>query len=195
MRWQDGYPCDSGSTDGADSARLAGLMKLFKHPEASKFKTQDYFRNGEYLRHPVEGNKYKISRDQMVPLVAGSFVGDRNIFSTHLQYYNPPNGDYISPSVRDHFRICAGGKPSLIGQAWLWIDVLWSVYIKPLAEPNQLIAMLMVHPNKSYLKAWCRLNKYWMASIMEDWCFGSGAWRGERELAELMISTIKEKIK
>lgn len=31
MRWQDGYPCDSGSTDGQDSARLIGIMALFEY--------------------------------------------------------------------------------------------------------------------------------------------------------------------
>jgi len=52
MRWQYGYPCDLGSTDGQDSARLAGLMRVFNHPDANRFDIFDYIGAYDYLRHP-----------------------------------------------------------------------------------------------------------------------------------------------
>ncbi len=83
MRWQDGYPCDSGSTDGQDSARLAGLMWVFNHHQKIPYMSNYYSFNPvndlRYLRHPVEGNKTPISRDQIVPLFAGFFVSVKGV--------------------------------------------------------------------------------------------------------------------
>ena len=185
MRWQDGYPCDSGSTDGQDSARLAGLMRLFKHPDSHKFNLTMYCSEIGYLRHPVEGNIYKFSRDQAVTLFAGLSEKCKMFVDPN---YNPPNGDWISPSVRGHFKRCAYKPDTWLERQWLWLDVIWSSFINPMAEPNQLICMLMIADPK-YLRAWVKWNKKWKLAINAYWC----DWRDEKELAALMIKTIESK--
>lgn len=199
MRWQDGYPCDSGSIDAADSARLAGILKVFNHPDCSKFSITDYYRYGSPLRHPIDGNYFNgkyisFSRDQATCLFAGS-ISFRLISLSSIDLYRPENGDWISPSVRGHFKLCGGSSYNLFQNLWLWLDVLYSCFIAPMDEPNQLICMMKVHENKSYLKFWCKWNKQWANSIRNYWSENEGAWRGEPELAELMINTIEEDVK
>jgi len=185
-----GLPLEN-ATDKQDSCRLAGVMRTFKHPMA--FDISKYVISyGQYCRHPKEFI-YKQSRDQTVPLFAGLFVDGLN----HLvdSNYSPPSGDWISPSVRGHFKRCAGLKANWFQDLWLWLDVLWSCFIDPMAESNQLICLMKVHPNKAYLKFWCKWNKKWKNSIKNYWCENEGAWRGEPELAEIMIKTIEEDVK
>lgn len=115
-----------------------------------------------------------------------------------MHNYADPNykteGDLVSPAVRGHFRRCAGLTSTFFQDAWLVADIYVHAWINPLSEPNQLISMLMVTDVK-YLKLWCKLNKQWRDSILNYWCLNDGAWRGERDLAEKMISVIEEKIK
>ncbi len=190
MRWQDGYPCDSGSTDGQDSARLAGLMWVFNHPQKIPYMSDYYSFNPvnddlRYLRHPVEGNKTPISRDQIVPLFAGFFVSGNKIF---INPYYRPHGEITMPSVANHIGICGGMQSKWFGNLWLWLDVFWSCFIAPMDEPNQLICMMKVHPNEAYIIYWVNNNKYWREAIREYWC----GWRDEVDLAELMIKDLEQ---
>ncbi len=195
MRWQDGYPCDSGSTDGQDSARLAGLMWVFNHHQKIPYMSNYYSFNPvndlRYLRHPVEGNKTPISRDQIVPLFAGFFVSGNKIF---INPYYRPKGEITMPSVANHIGICGGMKPTLLGNLWLWFDVLWSCFIAPMAEPCQLICMLKKHPDKKYIRFWVNNNKLWREAIREYFFSQTpGKYnRGEPELAELMIKDLEQ---
>lgn len=79
---------------------------------------------------------------------------------------------------------------------WLWLDVLWSCFIAPMDEPNQLLAMMMIHPNPVYLQFWVAHNSKWEAAIREYWCSKTpGIYdRGEPEFAEWMIETIKIRV-
>lgn len=188
---QYNYPADRGAVDFQDSARLAGLMWVFDHHEKTKVDITKYYledpiRGWTYVRHPIEGNKYPFSRDQMSCLFGGLKAANKELFVD--PNYRPDNRDLISLSVLDHISICAGGKPSVLGQFNLWIDVLWSCFVDPMAEPNQLLCMLMVHPNKNYIKFWRRWNSKWRQSIITYWC----NWRDEVELAYLMIDRIEK---
>lgn len=195
MRWQDGFPCDAGSTDGQDSARLAGVMTVFNHPEAPRGSLHEYAdiditfkQDWIYLRHPVEGNLYPFSRDQATCLFAG-FYSNQDLHYVDPNY-NPPNGDIISPSVRDHFRICAGLRPTFLGQLWLMFDILWMCAIdKDIeTENNQLLCMLMVHPDKRYLKLYLKYDKNWKFRIVNYW----SRWREEYELTGLIFKELKK---
>lgn len=194
MRWQDGYPCDTNSTDGQDSARLAGLMWVFDHPEKTRFNIKSYYGYEGYKRHPIEENKTPFSRDQAVCLFAGFLKSYTRIYVNPT--YNPPNGDWISPSVRGHFKLCAGSSYTWFKNLWLWLDVLWSCFITPMAEPNQLLCMMMCHANPFYLQFWITHNDRWEDAIREYWCSKTvGIYnRGEPEFAEWMIETIKIRV-
>lgn len=148
------------------------------------------YTNGvSYVRHPnVSPFDPLISRDQIVCLFAGMWAKYHSIMVD--PNYQPPNKDYISPSVRGHFIRCAGGKAHWYQDLWLIADILWSAKINPLAESNQLIAMLIV-AGPSYLKLWTMLNQQWKKSILDYWSENDGAWRQEPELANAMIETIK----
>lgn len=192
MRWQDGYPCDSGSTDGQDSARLAGLMWVFDHPLKIPYMSgycEFNYMTGDivYLRHPKERNKYDFSRDQAVCLFAGLKLAGKSEFVN--ADYNPGK-DFVSKSVRGHFIRCADGKAKWFQNLWLWLDVLWSCYVDHFitTEVNQLVCMLMLHPDTKYIKFWRDHHPNWEESILYYW----GGWRGEHELAYTMIKTIRE---
>lgn len=195
-----GLPKDVGATDFLDSARLAGLLVLFGKNTmmAPPVNTLPYvnlslYTNGiSYVRHPnISPFDPLISRDQVVPLFAGMWRQHSSIMVD--PNYQPPNKDYISPSVRGHFIRCAGGKAHWYQDLWLVADILWSAYVCPLDEPNQLISMLIV-AGPWYLKLWTMLNKQWEKSILDYWCENQGAWRQEPELAKAMIETIKLQI-
>jgi hypothetical protein len=180
-----GLTRDNGSSDFQDSSRLAALAVIFLNAKIDlsyyvKFNGKAY----TYHRHPDE-YKYTFSRDQASCLFAGLYF---NKMKHLIDYsYKIENGDIVTPSVRDHFRRCAGLKSSFIGNLFLIIDILFSAYIQPLAEPNQLICMLMTHEDKKYLKLWCKLNKNWKKAINVYWC----GWRNEPELALAMINRLE----
>lgn len=182
-----GLPKDVGASDFLDSARLAGMLSLVD-PENSI--DLSLYTNGiSYVRHPgVRPFDPPMSRDQAVPLFAGMWAKKQSIMVD--PNYQPPNKDYISPSVRGHFIRCAGGKSKWYQDLWLIVDILWSACVRQLDEPNQLIAMLIV-AGPWYLKLWTMLNKQWQKSILDYWSENDGAWRQEPELANAIIKTIK----
>lgn len=155
-----------------------------------------YFDGLNFLRHPIEGNINKYSRDQLICFVAGFYkvFKQTGYKSTILRYaalvYRPENGDIITPSQRNHLKICAELPRSWLGDMWFWFDVYWHCYISPLSEPNQLICMMLTHPNKSYLKYWVSHNSSWLKSIRYYWFEGPGAWREEPGLTVRMVTRI-----
>jgi hypothetical protein len=130
-------------------------------------------------------SKYLFSRDQTICLVAGLYLKGMSDF---VSLDRVDGKDIFSPSVKGHIKRCQGGKASWFQDAWLWLDVWFHAKVKVLEEPNQLLCMMMVHPDKKYLKWWCANNPHWEMSIDVYW----RGWRGEPELAELMIKKIKE---
>lgn len=193
-----GLPRDVGATNLLDSARMAGMCVIsgFNYHIDLSMYVYSYSISKptftlRYTRHPLsDPDKMPFSRDQTSCLFAGLYYQGK----IHLvnPNYQPPNGDIISPSVRGHFKRCAGFKANALENMWLWIDVIYSAFIDPLAEPNQLIAMLLVADFK-YLRAWKRWNKSWERSVTKYWSQEDGAWRGEPELAQALIKTIEER--
>lgn len=188
-----GLPQDNGASDLQDSARLAGLMTVFNWPQ--RIDLEKYILSNvilsekRYVRHPKE-IKYDFSRDQTLCFIAGLY----EIRRFDLVNKNYVDGkDLFSPSHMGHFAICQGKKPTLLQRAWLWLDVYYSCFYQPMGEPNQLLCMLMVYPDKSYLKFWLKHNKVWRDAIREYWYMGAGAWRGEEQLAEHMIKVLESR--
>lgn len=185
-----GLPKDVGASDFLDSARLAGMLSLV---DPQNLIDLSLYTNGiSYVRHPnADPFDPPMSRDQAVPLLAGMWAKKQSIMVD--PNYQPPNKDYISPSVRGHFNRCAGKGSNVIEDLWLVADILWSAYVRPLDEPNQLIAMLIV-AGPWYLKLWTMLNKQWEKSILDYWSENDGAWRQEPGLANDLIRVIKLRI-
>lgn len=191
-------PRDTGASDKQDSARLAGVMTVFEWPQPIQigqylsvktvYSTANETRNvteKKYVRHPLE-RIYDFSRDQALCLMAGLKKAGLSIL-VDKKYVD--GKDLFSPSHMGHVRICQGLKPRWYQNAWLWFDVIYSAKVKPLAEPNQLLCMLLVHPDTKYIKFWLKQNKKWEQAIRDYW----SGWRGEKELADHMIDYLIER--
>ena len=209
MKYENGFPYCEGASDLADSPVINALMIMFN--VGNPINPIIYFVKGHPTRYPNGKTISEIlplcfSRDQNTMLAAAVFHGYRwvrtNKFSRIKPTWFAPNfvneeemkwqmPDPHSPSVYNHLRICYGLKPIKLFNLWFWLDIFYSCYVKPLAEPNQLIAMMMCHPNKMYLKYWLKHNKQWEKAIRDYWHQGLGAWRGEKELADRMVETLK----
>ena len=74
-----GLPTDVGASDYMDSARLAGIMAVFGHPQMTKEKILLYMINeSQAVRYPfsdpynpASNNPNNFTRDQLVCLAAG----------------------------------------------------------------------------------------------------------------------------
>jgi hypothetical protein len=209
-----GLPKVQGADDKMDSAMLAGVMATFSYPTfpkeiCCKYIIQTGLGEFQAVRHPVESpanNPKNFSRDQLVCLATGLYFAGRIDLCTIL-YVNaknngwraqnvesdvpgsakkfPDGSDWLSPSVRNHLRICAGAKPSLIGKAMFFIDLLWACFVDSKHETNQLICMAMVtHPwHMRFLR---KFHKDLKANIINYWC----NWRKENALANVIINKV-----
>ncbi len=197
-----GLPRDTGATDLQDSARLAGIMTVFGWPQevrCSKYVVAADKKLGGvsiveivggrkitsmYVRHPNE-RIYDFSRDQAICLMAGLYAQRETGLVDKLFV---DGKDWFSPSHNGHVRICQGLKSRWYQNLWLWFDVCFNIWVTPMSEPNQLLCMLMVHPDKKYLKFWLKRKKVWREAISNYWC----GWRKEYELALHMIGVLEK---
>lgn len=176
-------PSDTGSTDKQDSARLAGLMTVFEWPQQVDLHNYVKIYALRYVRHPLE-NKYNFSRDQSICLFAGLKVQGHS----HLVHKEFIDGkDIFMPSHNGHIKRCQGKEANWLEDLWLWVDVLWGCYVKPLQESNQLLCMMMI-ADKKYLKFWLKHNKKWRDSINLYW---RDSFRNEPELAAHIINKLE----
>ena len=184
-----GLPKENGASDKMDSARLAGLMaSIGMKVQLSRYIKYLNHLNAVGVRHPSEqpARNYKnFTRDQLLCLVAGlyfnkeySTVDDlrttiklNNYRCQNTEYDYPgttksfPNGpDLLMPSHISHLRMCAGLNPTILGKIWLRAEIIYNAFVTPLAEPNQLICMLLVS-GVDDLRLWTRLNKKWREAL------------------------------
>lgn len=215
MIFNDGFPKDNGASDWMDSARLAGMMALFNHPDMSREKLAQYAVNDgfEAVRCPVDptgnpsNNPKNFTRDQLIPLIAGmskmdlpvicirlyAAAQDRKYRAQNIESDVPgsvkkfPDGaDLLTPSHMNHLRMCAGQGSSLLGKAWLIMDIMFNGLFSPMSEPNQIMAMCKI-AGPFYVKLLRKVNKKLDAAIREYW----SGWRGESEFAEFLIQNFK----
>lgn len=181
-------PRDNGAVDMKDSARLAGLMALFEHknsPDLTKYLIGDKLIP---VRHPIyfaiKDKSSMVSRDQIIPFAAGLWRQDTSYRIN--PNYKIPNGDWLSPSHKDHLRRCCGEKDTWLGRIWLWFDVLWACYVRPMDENNQILTMLVL-AGKPYLQFYLKNCKDWKKCIRVYWA----GWRSEPEFAEFIIDKLE----
>ncbi len=179
-----GLPRPNGATDFEDSSMLAGILHVFGHavkPDLSHYckpNNAGYWRNGE--------SKYKMSRDQTVCLFAGMAF---NNLQTLVDPDYDTEGDFVSPSVRGHFRRCAGFKATWLQDMALWADLWYSAKYKPREELNQLFCIMMCADVK-FMKWYCKANPVWDLAVIEYWA----GWRNEPEIANIMVNVISSRI-
>lgn len=180
-----GLPKEMGASDLQDSARLAGIISTFNYRHDALPLEKYIYGYGErrkYVRHPSE-IRYDFSRDQAICLFAGYYFN----FQSDLVDLKLVDGkDIWSPAARGHVRRCKKQKANWFQDAWFWFDIWRAAHFQKLKEPNQLMCMLRVAGEK-HVSYWVNTNKQWRQAILNYWCEGAGAWRGERDLAMHMI--------
>jgi hypothetical protein len=212
-----GLPRDTGATDWMDSARLAGMMALFGHPQAPDMLLYNRGK-GRFVRYPygpgLECDPKDFSRDQLVPCIAG-YAAQQYLYIPNINLDVPwqaPNGDFLSPSVRNHLRRCCAlfDKPTRLGDAWLKLDIWYNSWqLKRWAkgkrevppEQNQLIAMC-VTAGPEWVKRYKEAGvfygttsskiiegylPFWQFALRDYW----SAWRQESEFCEFMIQKLE----
>lgn len=213
MRFIQGkYPVDQNSTDAMDSARLVGMMAVFKYGNYQHI--GDYFVEDTIVRCPVKmhdgcyaDNKNNITRDQEICLRAGLFLSgillheprkfEDRLFCKGFEKDKPGGKkkipDIFMPSHKNHFRLCAHKAPNRIGYLWLWQDVLYACKVDPWHEPNQLICMMMI-AGPEYIRYWKANHPDWRKCIMQYWFDERlGKYnRGEKHFAEHIISVLEK---
>jgi hypothetical protein len=207
----NGFPRDNGATDFMDSARLAGLMKLFNYP-CDQTNLAAYQSSGVCYRYPLldaanpaSNNPWNVTRDQIICLTAGLYAIGR--YDLNLLIYNHVkvagyraqnleadvrgskkpwyNGaDLMSPADMAHLRLCANLKPNLLGLLWLRLEII-GFKLRPAVEPNQLLAKCVVAGPK-YVSQLLSGNKV-LKALRTYWA----GWRDEVGLAEHIISKLE----
>jgi hypothetical protein len=192
---------DNGASDWADSARLAGIMALLGHESAPI--CGKYFVGGKPVRHPYatqypENEPRCMSRDQLVCLMAGLYNQQDyfNRWKMAGKWFAPNNmneqtkkwkvPDIFTPSVRNHFKLCANKEGSWLGYMWLRLDIWYNAKFTPLREPNQLLAMCVVAGPK-YVRLY-KASCDWKKAIRLYW---AESYRDEKEFAEFLIAKLE----
>lgn len=214
-----GLPRDTGATDFADSARLAGLIATFGHPAMTADKIALYVIADQGVRYPFQdpmgnpssNNPKNFTRDQLICLAAGLKTLRRPDLA--LKLYRAaqdrwwrgqnteadvvgstkkfPNGaDLLGPDVMSHLKNCADQGTTFFGNVVLVASIMFNAYVKPMSEPNKIMCLCKIAGPK-YVKLLRRLNPKLDDAIREYWCSGAGAWRNEPELAEFLINNFK----
>lgn len=197
-------PKPNGASDWQDSPVIAGLTTIFDFKPAVIRKLDDRgisiivpfapiqmnkfvrFKDDKmYYVRDVFDEKYDMSRDNVIELVGGlAYQGQQVYVSTDYV----TGKDWLPPSAQGHFLNCKGAHSTWFQDLWLKGDIMFHAKCTPLGEPNQIIAMMMCHPNKvSLLRAWTKANPRWEESITLYWC----GWRAEPELALWMVTVIR----
>jgi hypothetical protein len=188
MKFDDlGFPKVSGADDWQDSPHLAGILEFVDHPQ--KVDGTMYVFGRKYVRHPRE-RMYDVSRDQAILLMYCLYKQGRSDL-VDLSFID--GRDIMSPAVRGFVRIMKGGKPYPWETWWFNRELETNWELQKLEEPFQIIVMCDVY-GVEYLRRWTNANKLWRWAIRRYLCQLDGAWRGEPELAELVIQTIERRI-
>lgn len=180
-----GLPQENGASDLQDSARLAGIMKVFGHPSWIPLSPYIQVFPWQYMRHPKE-RIYDFSRDQAICFFAGLYASN---VPGLVDIRGVTGKDFWSPAAMGHVARCQGRKATWFQDLWFWAELWFSAKVKPLEELNQIFCQLMIADPK-FIKWYCKANPVWQSAVTDYW----NLWRNEPELANLMIQKINLKI-
>lgn len=215
---ENGFPKPNGATDWMDSAHYCGMLYFVEHPEAKKkaYKILDYVYGKELLRCPEDysglcpANPNNCTRDQFIVYLAGinqfkfreiaKFLLEaakaRDYRAQNTEKDIPgstkkfPDGpDILDPSHIGYMKICAGLKANWFERLWMLAKIKIMSRISPMSEPNNIVVMSIVYGYANILK---KSNPQIFQAIKNYWCENEGAWRGEPELAEMLIKKLEE---
>jgi len=177
--------------DGGDSDARTALMAL-SGSAADIALLPEFFTIGVGLvRHPFQeqwDDVSKTSRDQLVQYASGCYNNATAVAKAlQAQYQWRVNKDILLPDVRNHLRLCAGMRGTLLGYAWLQISIYWASK-HPDEEINQLLSMCLV-AGPFYTKLFCARLPHWRENLRQYW--GGFPFRDQMEIAEALIAKVE----
>lgn len=216
---ENGFPIVAGATDGMDSAHLAGLMAFVGHEKMSFELLRQYAFYSLYddglkfiaVRCPEDSsglcpsNPNNFTRDQLICLLSGYYSYGDEIKAQHLleaakaRGYRaqntekdipgstkrfPDGADILDPSHVGYMKICAGLKANWFEKAWMLARIKIASKFSPLKEPNNIIVMSIVYGYADILR---KSNPQIADAVRLYW----NSWRGEPELAEMLIKKLE----
>lgn len=216
MKFIDGLPVDTGASDCADSSRLAGMMALVGHEDAVDcaryligVKDSGYLQGRRHTTdtHNLANDPRTFSRDQLLCLAAGLAAQGKytalqdlyyaarkrgNVAQNDLQddgSLKPYGADWIAPHMMGAMAVASGIKPklSLYEDLWLKAHIMFDSKFNALGEHNQLIAVCFMAGDE-YVRLFRTSLPFYRDALRNYW----GGWRGEPELAELIIAAIEK---
>jgi hypothetical protein len=196
-------PDDETQWDGGDSISRTGIMAMCgSERDQLNMVSQFWKSNGEIVRHPYQPvwNEYKeMSRDQLVCAVAGMY--SKQAETVRKRHWLMINKDLLAPDVKLHLALCANHWSKylwgILGFPWLILSILWSCYVTPNHELNQILCQC-VKAGKPFLWLLCKLHPNWKKNVMEYWGVEKhmhGFWRDQEEIADTMIAFVMRKLK
>jgi len=204
-------PDDPTYLEGGDSARSTGIMALCNSviDQYNLPMFEKPFESGMLCRHPTQYGTGDFTRDQLIPFLAGcwkakQFELAKRVFWAHAkrlffcqnqyeQFTGKDKGwfgrDPLGPQHIGFMILCARIY-------WLYpllifcfpvmlLDLVWATKVRPDMEQNQMIAMCFVW---DLVWLYIFMHKSWQQETMKYW----GKWRGQNEIGELIIKTIKQ---
>ena len=195
-------PENKSQYDGGDSISRTGIMAMCGSERDQLNMVSQYWKtNGEIVRHPYQPvwNEYKeMSRDQLVCAVAGMFK--KQAETVRKRHWFLINKDLLAPDVKLHLALCADHWSKyawgIIGYPWLILSILWSCYVTPNHELNQIICQC-VKAGRPFLKLLCKLHPNWIKNLNDYWGVDQnshGFWRNQPEIAFEIIKYVENKI-
>jgi hypothetical protein len=182
-----------GVLDGGDSDNRTGIMALCGSPLDIRLVPVFLSAKG-LVRHPFQEkwNKAELtSRDQLIPFAAGLTSSKEYKFKAiELQKRYSGlfiNKDLIAPDVSGHLKRCAGINSSIVENIFLIFAILWSCFISPKEEQNQIICMVIV-AGGFYKKLYKKIHPDILGSLKEYW----NGWRDQPEISESLFRKLYE---
>ena len=190
-------PENATKYDGGDSISRTGIMAMCGSDLDYINLNIRYFPNdkGEIVRHPFQHpwELYsEMSRDQLVCAAAGmAKVPAEKV--RHRHRFMHINQDILAPDVMWFLAICAGHWSrfyfAIPGTMWLILSILWSCYVKPNHELNQILCVC-ARTHVFFLRMLCENHPDWKKNINEYWWTGHGHWRDQKPIADALIRHI-----
>lgn len=217
---ENGFPRPTGATDFLDSAHLAGLMAFVGHEKMNKALLNEYcifdYKGEDQLlqlrRCPREtsglnADNYKnCTRDQLIAYLAGGMTlglkstahllliaaknrsyraqnTERDVPGSTKKF--PDGPDILDPSHIGYMKICAGLSANWFEKLWMRCRIRIASRFSPMKEPNNIVVMSIIYGYAALLK---KCNPRIAEAVREYW----SGWRGEPELAEMLIKKLEE---
>ncbi len=198
-------PSNEAAYDGGDSICRTGIMALCdSNIDKTTLETDYWTPSGEFVRHPYDKdprwrNYKESSRDQLVCAIAGmnKYQAKKVL---HRHRWMRINKDFLAPDVMLHMTLCAEEKSllwSVLGYPWLVLSIMWSCYVTPKHELNQIICQCL-KAGKFFLRLLCDHHPDWKRNIEAYWGVRQtdhGYWRDQQEIAYAIIKKVEGVLK